>query len=43
MFSIVIFIFNFTDVDMFNSKYKEKCEISKETMNRYFGMLCFFQ
>jgi len=43
MFLIVIFTFNFTDVDMFNSKYKKKCEISKETMNRNFGMLCFFQ
>jgi hypothetical protein len=43
MFSIVIFTFNFIDVDMFNFEYKERCEISKETMNRYYGMLCFFQ
>lgn len=42
MCSIVISIFNTTDVDMFNSKYKEKCEVSKEIINRYFGNLCFF-
>jgi hypothetical protein len=34
MFSIVISNFNTIDVDMFNYEYKEKCEISKETMNR---------
>jgi hypothetical protein len=34
MFSIVISIFNITDVDMFNYEYRKKCEISKETMNR---------
>jgi len=43
MFSIVIFTFDFTDVNIFNFEYREKCEISKEIMNRYFGMLCFFQ
>ncbi len=43
MFSIVIFTFNFTYGDMFNFEYRERCEISKETMNRYFGMLCFVQ
>ncbi len=38
MFSIVIFNFNTIDVDMFNYVYKEKCEINKETNNRYYGI-----
>jgi hypothetical protein len=34
MFSIVISIFNIIYVDMFNYEYREKCGISKETMNK---------
>jgi hypothetical protein len=39
---VVISTFNTIDVDMFNFEYKDKCEISKEIMNKYSRVLCFF-